>query len=357
MATSLITEIPTLCFSSQLRDIKLATDLDRLVVELNDGGTEVYRATIYAFEGEATVYDVRDIVELYMLDKQMAFTAFTISYRQSDGTHLGESDLNTVYCSHVMPVEAGLFASYNFLTTLASKRTSAHSIEFLTIMHGEERAFMKAHCVYRDDAGDTATAIVDLLDLGYYDFGIDTIMIKYDDIVQRLEDAGVELKTLLSYTITWGERVFTYYVHDARPDVGFTFRNCFNVIETVSFCGITTSKTKVERSVATARSEISFYDQRTTKEYEVQSSPLTMDEARWIEQLFISRSVRLGIDSDFSSLPEVLIIDSSCEISDSNADMNRVKFTWRFQDSLPHNIEVEALEDRIYQEQFTHQYQ
>lgn len=359
MATSLITEIPTFVYSSQLRDIRLATDLDRLIVALNDGETEVYRTTLYAFDGVVSIYDIRNVVELYMLDNDRSFTAFTFYYFDTDGNELGTFNLNTVYCSHIMGVEAGIFASYNFLTTLSSRRTSPHSTEYLSVLHEVGQGEMKAYCVFIDGGGNTSAAVITLWGLGYDDIGVDTILIRYDDILQKLTEEGYIVDKLLAYTITWGSRSFTFYVHDFIPDVTFTFRNCFNVHETVSFSAVTTSKTKVDRSVAVARSLCSFYDQTTTKEYEVQSSALTMAEAEWIEQLFMSHCVRLGMASDSELLPVVLITDSSCEISDSNADLNRVKFSWQFQDKAPHNLNAgsSAPEDRIHQEQFTHQYQ
>ncbi|MBE6311315.1 MAG: hypothetical protein E7080_09730 [Bacteroidales bacterium] len=359
MATSLITEIPIFVYSSQLRDIKLATDLDKLIVALNDGETEVYRTTLYSFDGIVSIYDIRDIAEIYMLDNDRCFTAFTFYYFDADGKELGSFNLNTVYCTHIMPVDAGIFASYNFLTTLTSKRIAPHSVDFLSILHGQERSEMKAHCVTVNGEGNTVSSVITLFDLGYDDIGIDTIRIRYDDILQKLTNQGNNVDKLLAYSVTWGDRVFTFYVHNVILDETFTFRNCFNVLETVSFPSVTTTKTKVERPVAVARSRYSFYDQTTTKEYEVQLSPLTMEEAHWIEQLFISHCVRLGVAAELSSLPIVLITDSSCEISDSNTDLNRVRFTWQFQDKAPHNLNVSitAPEDRIHQEQFTHQYQ
>lgn len=357
MATSLITEIPTFIYSSQLRDIRLATDLDRLIVALDDGETEVYRTTLYSFDGIVSIYDLRNVVELYMLDNDRCFTAFTFYYFDANGNELGTICLNIVYCTHIMPIEAQTFAAYYFLSTLTSKRTYPHSTEFLSVIHGQGDYNIMAHCVYVNSEGDTVSSVLNLSELQYDDIGIDTILIKYDDILQKFTEQGEVVDKLLAYAITDGDRTFTFYVHNFIPDVIFTFRNCFNVLESVAFSAVTTTKTNVERSVAVARSLYSFYDQTTTKEYDVQSSPLTMDEAIWIEQLFISHSVRLGVASDFDSLPVVLITDSSCEISDSNADLNRVKFNWQFQDKVPHNLNVVTPEDRIHQEQFTHQYQ
>ena len=191
----------------------------------------------------------------------------------------------------------------------------------------------------------------------YDDLGIDTVQVNYDEVLQKLTERGCVVNKLLAYTVSWGNRSFSFYVHSYNPDITFTFRNCFNVLESVSLLAVTTAKTKVERSVAVARSLCSFYDQTTTKEYEVISSPLSMAEAQWIEQLFMSHSVRLGVAPDVTSLPLVLITDNSCEITDSNTEPNRIKFNWQFKDLTPRNLNVAAISsERIHQGQFTLQY-
>lgn len=358
MATSLMTEIPTFVYSSHLREIILTTDLDKLIVALADGEMEVYRTTLYPFDGIVSVYDLRNVVELYMLDNDTSFTAFTFYYYDAAGKELGSFNLNTVYCTYMMPgVDAGILASSRFLSTITSKRTYPHSTEFLTVMHGQERNEMKAHCVFIDGDGEAESMIVTLSDLGYDNLGIDTVQVNYDEVLQKLTERGCVVNKLLAYTVSWGNRSFSFYVHSYNPDITFTFRNCFNVLESVSLLAVTTAKTKVERSVAVARSLCSFYDQTTTKEYEVISSPLSMAEAQWIEQLFMSHSVRLGVAPDVTSLPLVLITDNSCEITDSNTEPNRIKFNWQFKDLTPRNLNVAAISsERIHQGQFTLQY-
>lgn len=361
MATSWDITIPSVIFSSHLREIKINTDLEKVIFFLYEGddmGSYIYETSVYCANGTAILYDIYSIITTYMQNKALSLLPLSVAVFSHNDTRTPLLTLHTnvVYSSHIMPSEAGSFASYNFLTTLTSKRTIPHSTEFLSIMHGQERNNMTAHCVFIDGSGNSVSSIVTLYDLGYDEIGIDTVLIQYDDILQKLTESGHVVNKLLAYTITWGNRTFSFYVHNIIPDVTFTFRNCFNVLETVSFSAVTTSKTKVDRSVAVVRSLYTFYDQTTTKEYEVQSSPLTMDEAQWIEQLFISHCVRFGVALDFGTLPIALINDSSCEISDSNADLNRVKFSWQFQDKFPHNLNASAPEDRIHQEQFTHQF-
>ena len=102
--------------------------------------------------------------------------------------------------------------------------------------------------------------------------------------------------------------------------------------EIAYFNAITTTTTKVNRSTAVVGGRHLFYDQSVDKTYEVESAPLTSDEAYWVEQLLMSHSVRLND----SSLLDVIITDSTCEMSDNDEQLNKVKFTWQFAMKTPH---------------------
>lgn len=105
---------------------------------------------------------------------------------------------------------------------------------------------------------------------------------------------------------------------------------------------VTTEKVKADRSIASLGKSSRFYDVTTSKEYEVESAPLTSDEGLQVEQMFTSPMVRIpfGIyavqyETDFDALTTILIIDSTSEISDTDEKPNSVKFTWRFAENRP----------------------
>lgn len=356
MAISVITDIPIFVLSSQLREVKFSTDLDKIVVAVYDGETKLYSTTIYPFDGVASVFDLRTVIELYMRKKDRSYTAFTVYFSDIYDNDTGSFNLNTIYCSLSLPIEAGIFASYSFLTTLSSKRTCPHSTELLSFLHGQEDETLRAYCTFVDDNNTTSSVCIDIERIITSDIDVKTFVIKYDDIVSLLVDNGYSVDKLNAYSIVLGNRSFTYYVVDAIPDVSFTFKNCFNLPETVLLNAVTTTKSKVQRSIAMAKSKYSFYDQTTEKTYEVQSSPLTEQESQWIEQLAMSLDVRKGVADDFSALPSVLITESTIEMADSNTELNRIKFTWRYEDPQAHNNSIAIPEDRIHTEQFTHQY-
>ncbi|MBR4218741.1 MAG: hypothetical protein IKR71_06820, partial [Bacteroidales bacterium] len=108
-----------------------------------------------------------------------------------------------------------------------------------------------------------------------------------------------------------------------------------------------------------------FYNQQNEKQYEVESSGLTVEQARWIEQLFYSHDVRMATKrTDFSEddfgnynpqyMPIVLITDFTCEIHDEDGELNTVKFTYQFADRRTW-LQTDYLtvdHDRIFTEQY-----
>ena len=115
----------------------------------------------------------------------------------------------------------------------------------------------------------------------------------------------------------------TFYVTDETPDIVFSFRNAFNVIENAELYAVTTIKQKVEHSEANCQRNRIFYDRSTEYTYEVETAALPYEEAVWLQQLVASHNVT-------KDEREILITDSEAEISDSDSETNRHKFTYKF---------------------------
>lgn len=355
MATSLITEIPIFVFSSQIGDIELSTDQEKLVITLEAGTEEIYRSTFYAYDGVVTILKIRDVIEDYMKRKDLSFCAFTMYYNTADVSNLGSFNLNTLYCSVVIGAEAGIFGSYNFLTTLTAKRVPPHTIDTLSFLHGQENGSLLFHCVYETESGEIGNKTFTLKTIATDDIGVSSIQVSYDTIYLRLRLQAGKVSKVLSYTIEFNNRYFTYYVVDNTPNVVFTFKNCFNVYEEIYLNAVTTTKTEVNRSMAISQGRHSFYDQSVDKTYEVETAPMTQAEAEWVEQLFMSHSVRLGTATDPDTLPEVIITNSTCEIDDNDEKLHKVKFTWQFVEHRPHlQTSARTDEQRIFTEPYNH---
>ncbi len=132
-------------------------------------------------------------------------------------------------------------------------------------------------------------------------------------------------------------------MQDSEPPLSLYFRNAFNVYERCDLQAVTTHKPKSDRSIAVTHRLSTFYNQQNEKQYEVETAGLTMEQARWIEQLFYSHDVRMATrrtdfsEDDFGNynpqyMPIVLITDFTCEIHDEDGELNTVKFTYQYQD-------------------------
>lgn len=99
-----------------------------------------------------------------------------------------------------------------------------------------------------------------------------------------------------------------------------------------------------------------FYNQQNEKEYEVETSGLTVEQAKWIEQLFYSHDVHMATKrEDFGEetygsynptyMPQILITDFTCEIHDRDGELNSVKFTVKSSDRWPLNFVVRCNEN------------
>ena len=146
---------------------------------------------------------------------------------------------------------------------------------------------------------------------------------------------------MLSFTVRCGQRSVTSFVDNSLTDLeSFYFRNCFNVWDSATLPVETTAKTDIERSFAIINGKSRFYNRYTAKTYEVQTGPLTSDEAEWIDQLFSSYDV-FRIEPDATNdvdplvLAPILITDCTCEVQNCDEKLNTVKFTWRYTDNRP----------------------
>ncbi|MCM1163367.1 MAG: hypothetical protein NC339_03855 [Muribaculaceae bacterium] len=165
-----------------------------------------------------------------------------------------------------------------------------------------------------------------------------------ENIVVKIKEAKkIDSLTLQSVTVRVGNRSLTFYVDQSlcgiRP---FWYTNFFNEPEQLVLPRVTVEKVKTDRSLAVIGRTSQFYDVSTTKEYEVQSSPLIYDEHLQIEQMLSSANVRMpwgnempNNETDFNAMLEILITDYTSELSDSDEKPNSVKFTWRFAENRP----------------------
>lgn len=357
MATSIQTMVTSgFAFTSDLGDIKIKTDLEQLIIRVNAFDVEDYYTTIlYAEGGYVTFRGLRELIEAGMQERGLSITGVAVNVYDLTGDHLDYDQFEVIYSAYRMPVSAEQFVTRNFLSTKLSKDISPTSIETLYAITKVSEV-IEADVVYLNSDGKHVTQhiVMDELPSGS-GWTLEAIDASPKYIQSRLEDTGAALKKLFAYTLILGSRTMVYYINRPKTGVLFTFRNCFNAYETAIIEGVTVTKTKIDQNIAVSGDVRVPYDKIVEKSYEVQTAPLMPQELSWIEQLFMSMDVRLGQSDLPENLPAIVITESSCEITDSNTETNKVKFEWAFAEELPYAT-LDLVETDIFGEQFTYQY-
>ena len=348
MSVVLNTQLEELMFSSQIPDLDLTTsDDNEAVVSIVSGGATVFSATHIPYQRNIIVHDIRSVVEYYMRQGSHALRSFTLKAKHNGSTQT-LATFQAVYLEQHFTGDIGEFLRNNFLTTMAAKLTSPKATEFLHFFieanAQEEITYQVVASVYggepriytlREDCGVSASNRIKTVEL--------TCEMLTGIVESPANGRPREAITLHAYSVHAGQRAFTFYVQDHEPPLSLYFRNAFNVYERCDLQAVTTHKPKSDRSIAVTHRLSTFYNQQNEKQYEVETAGLTMEQARWIEQLFYSHDVRMATrrtdfsEDDFGNynpqyMPIVLITDFTCEIHDEDGELNTVKFTYQYQD-------------------------
>lgn len=354
----LISAIPTYFLTSQLKRIEVQTALTKLDFSLvdEDEGEPFFDCTLAAYNGHVVLYDFREIVEEYLEALGKASMELTINITENGST--SHYTTNAIYCAVEISVNAPEFLRTRFLSAVSAKMTYPGCSERLSYITqiGESRA-QTWNIVYEKDGQiGVCKAVVDDYPSSYIcHWHLDSSCA----IASKLLCESVVGARVVSYAVNIGGRSFHYYVEDASPPLRFCFRNVFGVWEFLAFFGVTTAKTEASHTEALCDHRAVFYDRSVMKTYEVESGPLPTALTPCVEMLFMSTDVRLATSEDVGQCPRILIDDHTCEISDTDEEMNQVKFSYRFAADRPFaelgNV-ASAPQERVFSDEFAKEF-
>ena len=336
--------------SSAVGEITVAVDGTYVDVTLTaTGGTVILSERYYAYGGYVTLYDLGSLIEAEMRTSGQSIADFTLRvFTDSVNNKADSCVLHILYCDRfTVCTDIPTFLKENFLTTLSMRRVAPDTTLslFLYAEKGESIGYSVAHtfrkkdseALYRHPYTSDVSRIAESSGIIQLNISLSSI------IADAASFAAVRPGdiTLLRFTVYCGQRSISCFVDYSLDDrETFYFRNCFNVWDWATLPVLTTAKTDVDRSVAIINGKSLFYNQSTAKTYEVQTGPLTSDEAEWIDQLFSSYNV-FRIEPDPTNdvdplvLAPILITDGTCEVQNGDEKLNTVKFTWRYTDNRP----------------------
>lgn len=337
---------PDIMLTSELDSVRIYTSADFVDVAFDTGGSVLLSGRYYALNGSVVVSNLGELVEQYIAgDSDTNFADCTITAKA--GSESANKSFRVMYCDRAVDVyNISDWLKQNFLTLAPFKRlrlsdtirvswytTASEGISFMVYAtflnpYGNRDVYQYCH------SGNGLLAhINDIL----------TEYVYLRDVIAKIKSAKkIDSLTLLSVTVRCKDRSATFFIDNSLDSARkFYFVNCFNIIEQLPVLCTTTEKTKSDRSVASLGRAVQFYDVANSKEYECETAPLSTDECALIEQMLTSPKVKIQwgedseTDEDFDAMTEILITDFTCEIADKDTELNKVKFTWQFADSIP----------------------
>lgn len=360
MATTILTEFESIHLSSHLpEEVDIETDASSLEVSIYLNNMLAFRSVYYPFLQVVTIRDIRSIVEYDMLNRKLTLTTLKIvakepitytqetMYDEYGNIHISFDDpeveaisdtvenIKVIYCNMKTNMDSESFLSNNFLTTRKSMllhRTG--KLKLYNHTKGNARSDNYA-LIYYSLNGNTD-------DISVINFNYNSVQSTIEDIVliylshqtfKQIVDNRYDVNCIIrgvEYHI--GNRIFNIYFTDEEPTDEFVFLNAFNLQERFYLYGATTVKTEADHSEAVCGRQSQYYDESVKVKHEVETAPMSYEEAKWINQMLTSKLVQRPVGNN--EYVQVLISDITSEVSNSDKDLIRIKFSWKYAEGV-----------------------
>ena len=335
----------------EVPDYFTITQVDKYVdVTIRVQNQDIYSTTLYEDgSGKAYFYGFRQLLAQNMEGRYLTLASLAVYAAHEDGMESYE-DKYILFSKVFFYEEQGDFMKNIFLNTRSYYVVPRSEYMPLSLfMDGSEVPGLSGTAVFKMEDGRIYTYDFTRTTYNYNLPHIYYFYLCADAIQRQIEQAegadSGELGTLVSFSVRAGKRSVTIYVTDEEPAIYFDFRNAFNVDERIFIYGSMKLKTSFDRKEASLGGNTTFYNMSEERKYEVETVPMTMEEAEWFNEFLGSHYVERELNQDWQ--PTVLISDISSEISDSAKDLIKMKFSWRYQ------INARWINTDRYPQQFT----
>lgn len=332
MATNISTSFDSLYLTAHLPEhIYISTDAQYIVITVSVDGDEVFRSIYYPYNRTIIFHDLRSIVEAAMYDLALDICRLEIEAREPSGSSAVIDDVYVIHSDIKMPQGSDAFINGSFLTTRKSAVIPRDGHLLLSYYVKAYQAASNYYLIHYKVPYSTDDVYEYKYTLSKYDSNftmVKSVRYTYSTFKEMVETARGGSCTVCSVEIYLGGKSFTLFFTDEQPTEQFSFLNAFLVMETAYIYGTNTVKTMVDQSEAVFGRKTQFYDRQVTVKHEVETAALTPDEAQWLTQLLTSKWVSRQVSSSHSE--QVLISDITSEVTDSDKDLTRLKFCWRY---------------------------
>ena len=333
MATTIKTALESLYLTARLpEEVFIETDANSVEVNVFLENKSIFSSVYYTYQNTIIVRDIRSIIEAAMLDSGMSTASMKLTVTAAEDV-VSTGNIIVVFSTFKSSDSSETFLLTHFLSTRKSALVPRNGRFILSYyseayVQGNNTAtvfYRTSHDnirhVYSYSLGrvQTTTEGIVTADLSHQYF---------KEVVERNVSPLSCIVDGVEYQI--GNRHFNIFFTDEIPTDTFAFRSAFNIMETAYLYGATTIKTEVDRSEAVCGRTTHFYDEDVKVKHQVETAPLTVDEANWLNQMLTSKLVKRPIDDE--NKPQVLISDITSEVTDSDKELIRLKFSWKYAD-------------------------
>ena len=358
MAITINTTFSSIHLTSSLpEEVSITTDQKCLEVSVYVNSSKVFSSVYYPYNQEVIIRDIRSIVESSMSEAKRIIATLKIeakgtdtvmedvTYDEDGNIHVSfgsdtsspavvtSDDITVIFCRYKTIISSEAFLSNHFLTTLRSAVIPRNGSMKLSYFSSQgENGSISARIYYSPLANPSQILSIDSV-LGTApssNDSISTVILSHaylKTLVERLTHSAYKVYGV-EYRV--GKRQFNLFFTDEQPSDTFNFLNALNHLDTAYIFAATTTKTEIDHSEAVCGRHTQYYDESVKVKHEVETAPLTPQEASWLSEMLSSKYVTRQIDSFTSA--QVLISDISSEVSNSDKELIRLKFSWKYAD-------------------------
>lgn len=317
-------------FSGSVPDVTISFGSTRVRVTLMVGEKTVYSETLYPIGGEvllANLYEVLNpAMESRLVDTVTLDVAEESVITSANGAMSVEEvatssmSCRMVYLNGRSSADCGEWCGRNFLSLLQGTQTSAEGrLEYLHYI-GVETAVAMA--TYTDGTSRSFTPP---------SVGGGVLYRTIDVSPSQFAAEGKELSMVV---VTAGARTRQYMIDRTQPDCAPTllFTNCFGCQELLYCTGTHQVAPEYKRSSAYIGGLMTDYDIEETRTFKADTGVLTQDMARWADDLFRSKDIRIVNFEGGQPVvgPRIVVTDSKSEHSNAPDSLPRFTFSYRY---------------------------
>lgn len=326
---NIISEIPTITFSSAFDRLEVQTDLGKVQVNIKDTlhNVRIINNTLHAYEGKVTIFDLASVFERYMEAKDYAFCIMQVTVKDPASGVQAVVAYRVLYCRHHYNGDVHEWSKRNFMLSTQAKMSFAGSIENIPFWYTGGQLIREYRTVVYEVGGEQFTAQSNELLERVNETRMKNVVVNYDELLEQYN-----ADRILSVCITQLDRSVTIFYIDT-PVLAFLYRNGFNCLELATVQGVVTRKTQTEQALATCGGKITPYNKQNKYVFEIETAPLPYNQVAVIEQMCTSHKVWLYRGSlTPDERYRVVITDHTCETDDDDSKLQTVKMTLQFQD-------------------------